>query len=69
MNTLFDFHFAWLGIPMFAVVLLAMLVVIVLAIFRRDNVRTGIRWRSFGFFLEANDGAMAKAERKGTLPK
>ena len=69
MITLFDWHLGSLSVSVMALVLVAACVILA-AIYRRSYVRTSIRWRSFGFSLEATDedlgrtGARSRTVRK-----
>jgi hypothetical protein len=74
MTALFGLHGEWLSYPAFAVVI-AILLVIVFALLRKDRVIAHVRFWSFGFFLEArNDdtkpsGSVAKRVQIATRDK
>ena len=65
MTTFLEAHLELFGL--FAIfVALGIISVILLALCRKDHVRTGVRLRSFGFFLEArgnNGGPKSKKPR------
>jgi hypothetical protein len=46
-------------------ILLATIVVMLVALLRKDSVKTGVHLRSFGFFLEAKGTASKRGKPRG----
>jgi len=55
-------HFEWLGFALIACFFAALLITIVIALYRKDHVKTGMWLRSFGFFLEAGNDTTPKTQ-------
>ncbi len=67
MITLKEFWATGISIPLLLIfAVLGGVVLIVTALYKKDRVKTGLRLRSFGFYLEAS-GNNRKGEKNQTL--
>jgi hypothetical protein len=65
MTAFLSSRFVLVGCLAFAV-LFATTGVMLVALFRKDRVKTGVQMRSFGFFLEASGSAAKKAKNRAS---